>query len=364
MKNTQRGFIVPLMMMVVVLLGVGVATYFYMQNTSNNKIKQESTPENPSPVKELTNNSSSTTSSIIKNSDNINKKTLKTTVDVFPVVPTLGNDVNENWSTYTNDKIDFTFKYPPTMGQPTVSEQSTGIEISFANSLDFREGIRYNQVLGRNFTYEETVDNEVKNPEYSNVIKRNITVGGKKAIEVIYHNEISGGGGEMVFIPVDSKGNILEISSYSRAVNNVGGVGIDEIIPTIIFTNKTNSVLDDVSTSANTSNTNGGSAVKIISPNKSTVWKAGKSVQINWSGPMRVITISAMLGWGIYDSSRHDYTYFNPNPGVSIGTYTWNIPSDILPGLYQVQIENSGLGMNAASDIFTIENPLIQNLQQ
>jgi len=145
----------------------------------------------------------------------------------------LSKDVS-TWVTYSGYGI--SFEYPSAMGQPAITQTSTRTSISFANSVTFEIGAYYNQNVSRFETLDEVIQSAVSNPDVSNPTKEQVIVYGKTGTKLTYTSKTTGGGQTDVFVPVDTKGNILVVSQYGRAVSNVGGVGIDQILPTLQFT--------------------------------------------------------------------------------------------------------------------------------
>ncbi|MCX6741495.1 MAG: hypothetical protein NTY61_03810, partial [Candidatus Parcubacteria bacterium] len=141
------------------------------------------------------------------------------------------------WKTYNGYEI--SFKYPESMGDPSVNQLSTRTEIGFGHmAVSFSIGMYYDQNLGRAKTFDEVVRDAENNPNAVNLLKQNIVVDGKNGVKISYTDKITGGGTIEIYVPTgDAHGNILMAYEYSRGAENEGlTAGIEEIFSTFKFT--------------------------------------------------------------------------------------------------------------------------------
>ncbi|MCX6752632.1 MAG: hypothetical protein NTZ87_04025 [Candidatus Nomurabacteria bacterium] len=89
MKNSQKGFIVPLLIAIIAVLVIGGGVYIY----NNKKVGEPVLPED------------TTTQTTTQNQQQTNTRTLPVTLD-------LSSSSTSNWKTYTNNEYGFEFKYP------------------------------------------------------------------------------------------------------------------------------------------------------------------------------------------------------------------------------------------------------------
>mgnify|MGYP001599213296 CR=1 FL=1 len=144
-----------------------------------------------------------------------------------------------DFKTYTNDNLGIAFQYLKQWGEPKTTLLSTKTQISFKNNSNviLTEGVYYNQILGRNMTFNEIQNSFDKIFPAGNLIKQeNITISDKKGIKFIYSgSNDSGLYNVSIFIPVDENNTILEISfSYKSSDNTISD--FNKFLSTIKFT--------------------------------------------------------------------------------------------------------------------------------
>ncbi len=138
---------------------------------------------------------------------------------------------------FSDDKFSFTFDYPKEWGEPNLVKLSTRVAGAFINGsikssetgFSFSEGVFYNQTLGKNLTIDEIVANIKKQSYIKQFSQEEVVVGGKKGIKIEYSYN-TGNTITELYIPLDAKGNIFNISSD---VEFIGASVFEKIIDSV-----------------------------------------------------------------------------------------------------------------------------------
>lgn len=163
---------------------------------------------------------------------------------------TTTTDQTAGWATYNGSGV--SFKYPQAWGQPKEVSLPTRANISFPNgaigqydngfyvqigSFSAREGTANYQNGNQTSLSAQEIVNSIKNQSYIKTFnQQNIEISGKQGIRIDY-NYNDTGSNEMlteIYIPMDSKGNILNISSDTAII---GTDVFNQVISTFKFTN-------------------------------------------------------------------------------------------------------------------------------
>ena len=150
------------------------------------------------------------------------------------------SEVDEvNFSSFEDDKFSFTFDYPKEWGNPEIVLLSTKVSGTFINGsirdsesgFSFSEGVYYDQSNQKKLTIEEIVSNIKKQTYIKQFSQEDFVVGGKKGIKIEYGYS-TGNTMTELYIPLDEKGNIFNISSE---VELVGAPVFKKVVDSIEF---------------------------------------------------------------------------------------------------------------------------------
>lgn len=209
MKNLQKGFIVPIILVIIALLAIGGGVYFY----KNKKI------ETPAVV---------------------NTETQQTNTQTPPVNTQTNNSPSQNntsnWKTYTSTQYGFDFKYP---SEFSYTERTTDQSVTFVNKsivpeISFMVRQIHIEQLGPKFEFD-TVKKQCSNISVAGISNEGKIINGN----LVCNAYIESAGNKYLdyFIFYPDKRLAVQISSInSQRFNIVSLDQLNQIVLTFKFT--------------------------------------------------------------------------------------------------------------------------------
>lgn len=129
MKNYKKGFVIPLVIAIIALLGIGGGGYVYVNKKNADKLENS--------LKKISKNTVVTSTNIVENNENDSK--------IIPANTT--TSVVSDWKTYKNEEYGFEFEYPKIYevmydshlggGIPNIGEKQFAIQFQTITNSDY-----------------------------------------------------------------------------------------------------------------------------------------------------------------------------------------------------------------------------------
>lgn len=313
--NSQKGFVIPLIITIVAILAIGGGLYYYANNNEPFEVFRVNPNEIP----------------------------LATTTDE-----------TKDWKTYTNTEYGYSFKYPATLVSSNGAKGISLVNTTQCISEYSKPNLGDNYIPTGCYSLSVSVQESRVIHEGLNTTKTSLIIGGIQGEKIVTDDGSYFG----VLIQVNKDNQWYKISGSSNyADKKVLEDRIKEILITFKFTN---------------SPTSSQPSVTVLSPNGGEVYKKGDTVLIRWNDQNidSIINIHLLKADGtIYYNLG---AQINPETGSQVDAngpaYSWWIPTDDGPGgrrvdagTYKISISvpkySEGMGIADMSDnYFTITN--------